>query len=487
MKTSVSVARAVEKLGRYSEDELHPGILLALYFSKWLVDASSSHLHAEGWLGAHYVGHPEKVSGILDKCAWTSLTDSPSTQLPTAVSELFADVEKAYPQLEGWVEDLVGNADFVLRRTARGIAALAKAVEFLGGMDLFPEDADEADQVFQNFRRLVGRYFRSRQVGLSVPSPALCTLLVELANPCPEDTVFDPWASWGETLRLVAARQPQQEDDEESLSGIFGLTSNPAMARIAMLLALVSRAPQPELNEGLPDFSRASTCACDELRGAFDWVISAPTSSTPYSLQDTGAVENGGGADVVGTADGQAIRFALDLVHAQGAVVMALPPLSLNRGLQEHRLEWLKKDLIDAVITVPLGPLARYNVRSSIVVLRKNKPAARRHKVYFMTVPDVPSRNRFHAPTEDDIVRTVVENYRTYTSIRGLSESVDVPQILAAEGDLNPSRYTVALPHDDVPCLKALGREIASLEAARDQAISAFEDVLARLEWTPVG
>lgn len=468
MKEPLSPSRLVEKLRSFQVDELHPGVLFALFYLKWALDARDAN------------ATPVGVALDVPPTPWASLSEGSPAGMGERVLKLFEQLEARNPSLFGTMADLVGNAEHAMRRSPRAVTALIYAVDQLGRVNLFPEDAGSAEEVSRSYRQLAEHFFNSRAVDQSAPSAMLCRLLVELAQPQGGDIVFDPWASWGETLRYALQYQKEVGEDDAYDAGIFGLTHNSMMLRIAKMLADVSRQPQPDISFGLPNFQFDEEL--DELREGVDFVISAPQLGAPFSVQDLEHLEPGRRPSILGASESRAIHFALDLIHEHGAVLLAMPPFVLNRGQQlaEQRRMLLERDLVDSVILLPLGATARHSIQTAILILRKEKRADRQGKVFFITVPESSVRSRRLSSLEQGVFREVVESYQRYETVDDFATSVDVQTLLENEADLNPSRYTVDLRTEPAN-IAEIRRAIVEAEQARDRATGALNAVLNRL------
>lgn len=479
MKAERTPRRAAAQLRRLAGDDLHPGVLVALYIAKWVCDGAAYAANSPTAVGAHAAWPLSRPEGV----SWATLTGAERAELADVLTDCLQGIESYNVALEGMTADLVGDIEFVLQRTPRTLSALSAAVELLDPVQLYPDDdaRDAITEVRAGLRILAETLATSPSFAHSGPSSMLCHLLVDLADPKADETILDPWATWGETLHYAHATQVKGADDRSVSPGVFGFSATPTFHRIASLLALISREEQPPLTARLPNFSEDGDLA--ELAGGFEYVVSAPALRAPFGqheVEGDGITRSG---VLSGLSETLAVRFALDVIHDDGCVILALPFAVLNRGaqLRAARLSWLNEDLVDTVIALPMGASSRHAIRTALLILRKSKPAERQGKVFFVNVSSAALDNRRYSSLHSEVRDRVVAAYRGYADVEGFSSSVSVEALLAAEGDLNPARYTYQAEKTGGADFAAMRVTLEALEEEREAAISDVNAALLRL------
>lgn len=467
MRSPLHVAKSLRRL---CGDDLSPGIVIELYFLKWAYDAQSA-------------SDPSDVPRmrVPENSRWDVMSLDTEQGLVDAVLREFSALERLNPSLSGMTEDLVGSPEYALQRSPRAIGLLKEAIGLLGETNLYPSADDAAlHEVSEGLVLLAETFVTARAFRYSAPSKMLCRLLVELADPMADDAILDPWGTWGETLRAVARYQDPEHRDGVN-PGVFGYSATPSFHRLAEVIARVSRREQPQLMRMLP--SHALSGQCGELQGGFEHVISAPALREPLFHDDLLVRDTSRASGILGLNEKRAIEFALKMVHQEGSVVLGLTSAVLNRGLHlgEVRKALLEQDLVDAVFSVPMGAASRFNIRTAVLVLRHAKPPERREKVFFVTVPDEALRNRRYSSLESSVLRSVVDAYRQYECVDGFSTTVSTVEVIAADADLNPSRYTFELDNNGAQNLRAIAERVEVLQAERDEANERIEEILSQL------
>jgi Type I restriction-modification system methyltransferase subunit len=259
-------------------------------------------------------------------------------------------------------------------------------------------------------------------------SKSINDLLVNLANIKTNDAVLDPSCGIGGTLLTIVKNNPQQL--------IYGQDTDPVCITIAKLLLDISGSENYHLFVG--DSLSEPKYLQDEKLIKFDAVVTEPpfVSQFEKSLNDKDSYDRFTfGTVPLKKADWGFVMNAINSSkNESGRSVVLLPTGSLFRGGSEGEIRHniLKKDLFEAIISLPSGVLPSSSIPTSIMIFDRNKPIDRKNKMLFIKVSkdDIVRVGRGPGLTTESVEK-IVSTARNLTEIENYSLVLSNDQISA--------------------------------------------------------
>lgn len=168
------------------------------------------------------------------------------------------------------------------------------------------------------------------------------------------------------------------------------------------------------------------------------------------------------------------IQHAIAMTKQDGITGVITAPGVLFRGgvESEIRQSLMENDIIEAIISLPVGMLYGSAIPSTIIVFNKNKNPEKKKKILFIDASKKETDKK-KSLSEDD-VKSIVETFTDFKAIPGFSHIVSLDEIASKEFNLNVSRYiddSVKTDRVDVP--QAI-RELENLEQRRKTVVNSL-------------
>jgi len=398
------------------------GLLVIRLEAKWK-EGDGSNIAERVW---NSVRSERTFESICDAVEALSENDSTS-DLGDALSDLGLDKEKTLPGGAGQVRAVEPES---------GDDILSAFVQFADGVG-------SSDTLKTSLTRLVDEVLaiagnRSGKRGGENYTPEdLADLIAEILAPHSDSTIYDPAAGTGGLLLKM-----QDYAAEEGITPtLYGQEINrqvTALARVNMRLhdAKSHIAQGDTLID--PAFHSGSSLE------TFDYVVANP----PIRMKIGGDTQKKLRDDPYGRFEPQSIGHTSDIAFVQhaaaslndtgrGAVVIS-PSLLQASGREEKGIEsLLKKDVIEAVVSLPGGMLAHSEIPVSLLILNNEKPSGKKGEVMVVEVSSFEENGSLSYGQRQRVLASVNE----HSAIEGFSTVVTCDQILEAEGILSPARY----------------------------------------------
>ncbi len=268
-------------------------------------------------------------------------------------------------------------------------------------------------------------------------------LMTQLLEPQPGESIYDPTCGTGGML-ISALTEVKRSGGEYRTLKLYGQERNLITSGIARMNLFL---------HGVEDFQivRGDTLAdprhlkSDRLR-QFDVILANP----PYSIKqwDREAwIQDPWGRNFLGIppqgrADYAFQQHILASLSERGRCAILWPHGVLFRNEEQAmRARMVEQDWVEAVIG--LGPNLFYNspMESCIVVCRRNKPAARQHKVLFIDALNAVTRERAQSFLKPEHQQRIWQVFRAFVAEAGFSAVVTQEQIAANGANLSIPLY----------------------------------------------
>lgn len=320
------------------------------------------------------------------------------------------------------------------------------------------EDFEFPDMLGAAYEYLVGRFADSAgQRGGEFYTPrSVVRLMVQLVDPRPGDTVYDPCAGSGGML--IAAKEYVEDHggDPRSLTP-YGQDKNGPSWSMATMNMVLHGIREFDLQHGDTLADPQHRTPDGRLR-TFSKILSNP----PFSLNyDKGEVEKaderygkrmewGWTPENGKKADLMFVQHMVAVLEEDGVAATVMPHGVLFRGSRERdiRMGMLRYDCIEAVIG--LGPNLFYgtNIPACVLVLRRphRKHRDRQNQVLFINADRdyVTGRNQNELGPEH--AEKIVSVYRGWREVPGYSRLVSTHDLLEEDANLNIRRWVDNAP-----------------------------------------
>ena len=194
----------------------------------------------------------------------------------------------------------------------------------------------------------------------------------------------------------------------------------------------------------------------------FDRVIANP----PFSLKGWGKEDcdkDGYGRFPYGTPPKDAgdlafVQHMVASVNDDGMAGIVMPHGVLFRGSSEKAIRQglLEDDLLEAVVGLPSGLFYGTGIPACLLIINKNKPAARKNKVLFINgeleFQEGKNQNTLRQIDIDKIVAT----FDDYQDIKRYAKVVDISEIAENDFNLNIRRYADTSPPPEIFDVRAI-------------------------------
>ncbi|HOL46147.1 MAG TPA: class I SAM-dependent DNA methyltransferase [Candidatus Saccharicenans sp.] len=383
---------------------------------------------------------------------------------PAYLPENFSRAMKALSELNPELKDVFENVDFVQFTSNRENAEiLRQLVELFSARSLHHVAPDILGDAYE----WILKYFapqKAKEGEIYTPREVI-RLLVEILDPKPGDSVYDPAYGSGGML-ITAYQHVENEYGKEALNRLFlfGQEVNYktlALSKMNLYIHDIRNAqvaqgdsllyPKFKDKEGLKKFNVVianppwNQDGYDEetLKKSEFWKERFEYGFTPRQSADWAWIQH-----MLASADGK-----------DGRVGVVIDNGCLFRGGKEKaiRSAVVSADRIEAVILLPEKLFYNTGAPGAILILNKNKPADRKEKVLFINAsqeyqqhPDVRKLNQL----ADSNIDKIVKAYREFKEIDGFSRIVGYDELKDNDFNLNVTLYV--FPEEEVENIDVL-------------------------------
>ena len=204
----------------------------------------------------------------------------------------------------------------------------------------------------------------------------ITNLIVELANPQPDDSIYDPACGTGGFL-LAAYDYARRISDSDRIPSILGCDINSQTANMARINAVLHGLPPGSIKSGNSLFDLFP----DGEQTYFDIVITNPPIGLRHDELTLDRLKDSSGSNFIygpptRISDFNFIQHALSRLTNKGKAVIltSLRPLFISGQEAEIRRRLVTSDIIEAVITLPSNILPHTGAQSAVLLFNKAKP-----------------------------------------------------------------------------------------------------------------
>jgi len=434
------------------------------YKNRLMKEAGLSEKEAEEWVDKSEDAY---TFNIPKEYLWDEITKDVSN-LPQNLATGISEVAKRNIELQG-VIDRVDFLEFARNQENREL--LRQLVELfnkydLGGKEVSPDVLGDAyEHILMKFapaRAKEGEIYTPRRV---------IRLVVELLDPKPEESVYDPCSGSGGMLiqsHLHVAEKFGKKQTRKLF--LYGQERNPTIYAICQMNLLLHDIKNGQIENGdTLDYPRFRE---DSALKRFDVVIANP----PWNQDGYGEdrLKNAEfrerfsfGYPTRNSADWAWIQHMLASAKDEGRVGIVIDNGCLFRGGKEKtiRKKVVGKDLIESVILLPEKLFYNTGAPGAVIVFNKNKPAERKNKILFINASNEfiqdPAVRRLNTLSVEENIKHVSYAHARFENISGFCRSVDVGEVKDNGYNLNVPLYVMLVEETEEIDVR---KEFADLE-----------------------
>ena len=418
-----------------------------------------------------YANLPEIHRFVIPSGAhWTDLR-SARADVGAAIVHAMSEIERANPdRLAG----IFGDAEWTNKEVLTD-GHLSALVEHFSSINLSNASTpgDVLGRAYEFLLKQFADLSKRKKAGEFYTPRAVIRLMVNILDPSPGETVYDPACGTGGML-LEALNHIRDDRGGKggALAGVlFGQEKELATSAIARMNLFL---------HGVEDFSiiRGDTLnhpghhVSNALR-QFDCVLANP----PFSLDDWGALSFAAdpwGRNRYGTPPARYGDYAwiqhmiASMKSGTGRIAVVLPDGAISRGKAEGKIRnaLLEADLVEAVIKFGPGLFYGTGLAPVVMVLRATKTPERAGKLLFIDASQIYTSQRANNFLADDQADAIFGLYQAFEDRPHLARVVTRDDVRAEGGILAVQRYID----------RAAKSEQVGYGAARAQLMTALDE-----------
>ena len=436
------------------------------------------------------------ADGVSETVAWTDLDEhrffvpararwgsiqKQATNIGETLNEACAALEEENSGLEGVLAGIDYNDERKLGDAKNRDTVLARLVQHFSQISLRNDRMAEPDLLGRAYEYLIEQFAddAGKKGGEFYTPRMVVRLIVELLAPTERMRICDPTAGSGGMLIECAHYVERKGGDPRNLT-LHGQEKNLGTWAICKMNLLLHGLPDAKIEKG--DTIRDPKLVDEGELLLYDRVIANP----PFSLDEWGrdvAESDGYGRFRFGLppktkGDFAFVQHMMAVLNNSGRLGVVMPHGVLFRGAAEGKIRQglLREDLFEAVIGLPPNLFYGTGIPASILVLNREKPAARAGKVLFVDASGEFEEGSNQNRLRDQDIEHIATTFRVFADVDKYARVVPLTEVEKNDWNLNISRYVDTSEEEaridvaeEVRKLRTLQRKRAAAEAMMDQ------------------
>lgn len=420
------------------------------------------------------------------RARWGALQKA-ATNIGDALNKACAALEDANPRtLEGVLGGIDYNDERRLGDNRNRDNVLARLVQHFSKVNLRNAKLSEPDILGRAYEYLIEKFAddAGKKGGEFYTPKKVVELIVALLSPKEGMRICDPTAGSAGMLIACAHSIEDQHGNPKNL-GLFGQEKNLGTWALSKMNLLLHNLPGARIEKG--DTIRSPRLIEGGELMLFDRVIANP----PFSLDDWGrevAEKDPFGRFRFGIppktkGDLGFVQHMIATTNKNGMVGVVMPHGVLFRGAAEGEIRKgiLEEDLLEAVIGLPPNLFYGTGIPAAILVLNRNKAAARRKQVLFIEA----SRNFREGSAQnylrDEDVELIARTFHAFKDVDKYARVVALDEIAKNDFNLNISRYVETAEAAEKIDVRDAIAKLRELEKRRGEAEATMNGYLREL------
>ena len=414
-------------------------------------------------------------------CHWRDVR-ARTTNVGQALQNALRCIEKANPRT---LYGIFGDAQWTNKQRLSD-ALLCDLIEHLSRLPLTNEAA-QADVLGQAYEYLIKQFAdaTNKKAGEFYTPRSVVRLMVNILNPQPGETIYDPACGTGGML-LEAVHHVREGGGRVQLlwGKLYGQEKNLTTSSIARINLFLHGAEDFQIVRD--DTLRQPAFFEGDQLARFDCVIANP----PFSLKKWGRDlwandpygRNFAGLPPKSSADYAWVQHMIQSMAVRtGRMAVVLPHGVLFRMGAEGRIRRriLERDVLEAVIG--LGPNLFYGtgLAACILVFRARKIPERRGRVLIIDASQLYQRGRNQNTLEPEHTEQILTWYQDYEDVEGAARVVTLDEIAENDWNLNIPRYVEPVIEEET---LTVAEAMRNLRQALEEAYGAEDRLKALLQ-----
>ncbi|MFH4532275.1 type I restriction-modification system subunit M [Vibrio diabolicus] len=392
---------------------------------------------------------------IPENARWSALKDL-KHNIGESLNKATEAIEEHNPSLEG----VLVTIDFNIKNKLTD-AKLRDLLSHFSQHRLRNEDFERPDMLGTAYEYLIKMFADSagKKGGEFYTPSEVVQLLVALLKPHAGMRIYDP--TTGSGGMLVQTRNYLKEHGENPANlSLFGQEMNLNTWAICKMNMFLHGVHSADIRKGDTLREPKHTEGGELL--TFDRVIANP----PFSLKKWGKDEcdsNGFGRFPYGTPPKDAgdlafVQHMIASTNNEGMVGVVMPHGVLFRGSSEKAIRQgiLEDDLLEAVIGLPSGLFYGTGIPACLLIINKNKVAARKGKVLFINSELEFEEGKNQNKLRPQDIAKIVETFDNYADVKRYAKVVNFSEIAENDFNLNIRRYADTSPPAEIFDVRAI-------------------------------
>ena len=379
---------------------------------------------------------------VPEGCRWRDIRQT-KKNVGKAIVKAMAGIEKANPETLSGVFSSFDDATWT-DRSKLPDQRLKNLIEHMSQIRMDSRNCS-ADIMGNGYELLIRKFAdmsRKNPGEFYTPRPVV-RLMVDLLDPRPGETVYDPACGTGGML-IEAIRH--MHSDRLAYGRIFGQESSLSTAAMARMNLYLHGAKDIQIMQG--DTLRNPLFLDGGRLQTFDCVLANP----PFGMEKWGAAQfesdpygrNIWGCPADSSADFAWLQHMVKSMDPEkGRCAVVLPQGVLFHSGREGtiRRQLIDSDLLEAVITLASGVFYSTGISACILLLRSRKSRKCKGRVCLIDGSGIYTPKRAQNELSPDDVKTLHGLYANYRDVTGTCKIVTLQDLADGGFDLSVKRY----------------------------------------------
>ena len=463
--------------------------IFGLLFLKRLSDRfeeEAEKLIAEGVAAQVAWTDPDEHQFFVPKRARWDAIQKRATNIGETLNKACAALEEQNSALEGVLAGIDYNDERKLGDARNRDTVLARLVQHFSQVSLRNDHMAEPDLLGRAYEYLIEQFAddAGKKGGEFYTPRMVVKLIVALLAPTERMRICDPTAGSGGMLIECAHYIERHGGNPRNLT-LHGQEKNLGTWAICKMNMLLHGLPDARIEKG--DTIRDPKLVDEGELLLYDRVIANP----PFSLDEWGrdVAENDGygrfrfGIPPRTKGDLAFVQHMVGVLNAAGRLGVVMPHGVLFRGSAEGKIRqgMLEEDLFESVIGLAPNLFYGTGIPASILVLNRDKPAARKGKVLFIDASGEFEEGSNQNRLRDQDIEHIARTFHAYADVEKYARVVPLAEIEQNDWNLNISRYVDTSEEEERIDVAEAVRKLRELEQERAVAEATMNRYLAEL------
>ncbi len=422
---------------------------------------------------------------VPDRARWGTIQKT-ATNIGEALNKACAALEEQNSALEGVLAGIDYNDERKLGDARNRDTVLARLVQHFSEVSLRNDRMAEPDLLGRAYEYLIEQFAddAGKKGGEFYTPRMVVKLIVELLAPNERMRICDPTAGSGGMLIECAHHIERKGGNPRNLT-LHGQEKNLSTWAICKMNMLLHGLPDVRIEKG--DTIRDPKLVDEGELLLYDRVIANP----PFSLDEWGreVAENDGharfrfGVPPKTKGDLAFVQHMVAVLNTSGRLGVVMPHGVLFRGSAEGKIRQglLQEDLFEAVIGLAPNLFYGTGIPASILVLNRDKPAARKGRVLFIDAAGKFEEGSNQNRLRDEDIEHIAETFHAYADVEKYARVVPLAELEHNDWNLNISRYVDTSEEEERIDVADAVRKLRELEQERAAAEATMNRYLAEL------